>query len=51
MIQKLLVANEVRESEAYLRSVCDHLTRPASTALRVAQARFEDLPFCLPLAI
>lgn len=37
----------VADPDAYLRSVGDLVTGPDSTALRVAQAPFADVPFCL----
>ncbi|HVT99715.1 MAG TPA: hypothetical protein VHE33_19600, partial [Acidobacteriaceae bacterium] len=37
----------VDDPEAYLRSVRDLVTGPESTALRVGQAAFTDVPFCL----
>lgn len=37
----------VADPDAYLRSVADLVTGPDSTARRVAQAPFADVPFCL----
>jgi hypothetical protein len=37
----------VADPEAYLRSVRDLVTGPESTALRVGQAVFADVPYCL----
>jgi hypothetical protein len=37
----------VADPDAYLRSVSDLVTGPESTALRVAQAAFADVPFAL----